>query len=110
MIDTSKKSNIKCEHCDCWNGYKCHNEYSPKWNTQVNYWNRCKEFDWNERIKQEIKMRAFAIEELEKLKAEINGFCKGYLCTPQPEAIADDINEHIINKRIAELKGENNVL
>ena len=48
------------------------------------------------------------VAELEKLKAEINGFCKGYLCTPQPKAIADDINEHIINKRIAELKGENN--
>ena len=46
-------------------------------------------------------------EELEKIKAEINEFCKGYLCTPQPEAIADDINEHIINRKIAELKGEN---
>lgn len=47
-------------------------------------------------------------DELEKIKAEINGFCKGYLCTPQPEAIVDDINEYVINKRIAELKGENN--
>ena len=48
------------------------------------------------------------VDELEKIKTEIKEFCKGYLCTPQPEAIADDINEHIINKRIAELKGKSN--
>ncbi len=45
------------------------------------------------------------IEELETIKEKINEFCKGYLGTPQPEVIAKDINEHIIDKRITELKG-----
>ena len=105
MIDTSKKSNIKCEHCDCWNGYKCHNEYSPKWNTQVNYWNRCKEFDWNERIKQEIKMRAFAINEFEKLKAEIDKLEMFYLYSNDDLISKKEVFE-IIDNRIKEPKGE----
>lgn len=108
MVDTSKKSNIKCEHCNCWNRGKCNNECSPKWNTKVNYWNRCKEFDWNERIKQEIKMRAFAISELEKIKAEMI-LIRGSVAETQEDLIRiiarnDDIE--IINKHIAELKGE----
>ena len=46
-LDKSKKSNIKCEHCifldkekvnDCW----CSLHEKPK-----NYWNRCKDFEWD---------------------------------------------------------------
>lgn len=108
MVDTSKKSNIKCEHCDCWNRGKCNNEYSPKWNTKVNYWNRCKEFDWNERIKQEIKMRTFAINELETERdkllpkyrdGEVDEYNRG------ANDMLEEIIEHIDN-RILELKGK----
>lgn len=52
-IDKTKKSNIKCEHCGFWNtkenscnNYYCNCEDSPKYNTQTNYWNRCKNFIW----------------------------------------------------------------
>lgn len=43
-LDKTKKSNIKCEHCEHWddqNGYcKFHRE--EKW-----YYQRCKDFEWN---------------------------------------------------------------
>lgn len=51
LIDKTKKSNIKCEHCEHW-GELCSNTYDylrmcnqsglPK-----NYWNRCKRFEWD---------------------------------------------------------------
>ena len=58
-IDKTKKSNIKCEHCkffieDTNSSYgfkkdKCTNPDSPKCGTgTVNYWNRCKCFDWTD--------------------------------------------------------------
>lgn len=59
-IDKSKKTNIKCEHCQFWdtinmvgNGYQAHClcKGSPKYGTIVNYWNRCKGFEWKERTK-----------------------------------------------------------
>ena len=56
VIDKNKKSNIKCEHCKYYqqgesiysNSY-CLNDKSPKYtNGVVNYWNRCKCFEWAE--------------------------------------------------------------
>lgn len=49
-IDKSKKSNIKCEHCEYFKSFKdaidiCINKESSKYGT-VNYWNRCKCFEW----------------------------------------------------------------
>lgn len=46
-VDTSKKSNIKCEHClfaakDNKLGYYCSIHDKSK-----NYWNRCKDFKWD---------------------------------------------------------------
>lgn len=55
MIDRTKKSNIKCEHCEYWKHeadiwterYFCFNERSARFSERVtNYWNRCKQFDW----------------------------------------------------------------
>lgn len=57
VVDKTKKSNIKCEHCKHWckvgNGNKyvdrqCTNEDSPKNGTKTWYYNRCKCFDWAE--------------------------------------------------------------
>lgn len=49
-VDKSKKSNIKCEHCKYFIDYTiphlCQNENSKRW--QVNYWNRCKHFEWSD--------------------------------------------------------------
>ena len=47
-VDKTKKSNIKCEHCEHWNHVKswdcfCEKDRSHK----ANYWNRCKEFEWS---------------------------------------------------------------
>lgn len=54
-IDRSKKSNIKCEHClycdkprnhpmEYWKNYHCCLHVK-----EVNYWNRCKDFEWAEK-------------------------------------------------------------
>ena len=58
-IDKTKKSNIKCEHCEHWDGictgkswvghndaFGCTNKESTRYNTPTNYWNRCKCFEW----------------------------------------------------------------
>lgn len=55
IINKSKKSNIKCEHCDFYSEVdetitKCSNEDSPKYATVVNYWNRCQCFKWRSDI------------------------------------------------------------
>ena len=60
-IDKTKKTNIKCEHCEYWKQVCCEtgwhtNKYalgctcpsSPKCNQVTNYWNRCKQFEWRE--------------------------------------------------------------
>jgi len=57
-IDKSKVANIKCEHCNWWfreapNGdseWWCHNKNSCKYKEEVNYWNRCPEFEWNPKL------------------------------------------------------------
>lgn len=51
LIDKTKKSNIKCEHCKFFINYnECVNTDSPKYGKGgVNYWNRCKQFMWEER-------------------------------------------------------------
>ena len=51
-IDKTKKSNIKCEHCEYWNKdsddfdimYPC-----EKCGELKAYYQRCKEFDWHHR-------------------------------------------------------------
>lgn len=43
-IDKTKKSNIKCEHCEHWGGWKrqvCDISGEAKY-----YYNRCKKFEW----------------------------------------------------------------
>ena len=43
-VDKSKKSNIKCEHCEAYDkdsGWCCIQE------KEKNYWNRCKDFIWH---------------------------------------------------------------
>ena len=43
-VDTTKKSNIKCEHCEHWAkepSYHCMLTGAYK-----NYWNKCKSFEW----------------------------------------------------------------
>ena len=58
IIDKTKKSNIKCEHCKFFindpstclahNRNECTNLDSPKYGKgTVNYWNRCKGFEWS---------------------------------------------------------------
>ena len=57
-VDKTKKSNIKCEHCKCWQArsttnwfkrlFHCSNPKSPKSEQVTNYWNRCKCFEWKE--------------------------------------------------------------
>ena len=50
-VDITKKSNIKCEHCKNYNGRlvgKCRLTEEKK-----NYYNRCKDFDWKMKIKQD---------------------------------------------------------
>jgi len=57
-LNKSKKSNIKCEHCEWFfeteetdNDYcSCLNENSPKYEHNINYWNRCKCFEWRKEI------------------------------------------------------------
>lgn len=42
-VDKSKKSNIKCEHCEHWNR---ETGYCNKLKNHKNYWNRCRLFEW----------------------------------------------------------------
>ena len=45
MVDTTKKSNRKCEHCKNWiDKNHCGLNGQPK-----NYWNCCKKFEWHPR-------------------------------------------------------------
>lgn len=46
MVDTTKKSNIKCENCKYRINDMCKNHLSPKYKRIVWYWNRCKQFEW----------------------------------------------------------------
>lgn len=48
-IDKQKKSNVKCEHCAHWSGWrsgKCSITGAEK-----NYYNRCKNFCWATSLK-----------------------------------------------------------
>ena len=48
-VDITKKSNIKCEHCLNFNGGI---KGICKLTTEIkNYYNRCKRFEWNKKIK-----------------------------------------------------------
>ncbi len=49
-VDKSKKSNIKCEHCEHFakSDFNCFCILTGK---IMNYWNRCKNFKWSSRIK-----------------------------------------------------------
>lgn len=47
-VDKSKKSNIKCEHCDHFAGMgisKCNLTGEKKY-----YYQRCKKFEWSKRL------------------------------------------------------------
>lgn len=49
LIDKSKKSNKKCEHCKNWSGWtssKCSLSGEDK-----KYYQRCKSFEWNPSMK-----------------------------------------------------------
>lgn len=58
VIDLSKRSNIKCEHCAHFMAvqicgglfgppkWRCMNPLSPHKGEERNYYNRCKEFAW----------------------------------------------------------------
>lgn len=60
-VDTSKKSNIKCEHCEYWDRDYDDHEYDSslcayKFPCNMNhgykaYWNRCKDFEWKMELK-----------------------------------------------------------
>lgn len=59
-LDKTKKSNIKCEHCK----HIAERENVKPWEKnylcnltgkQVNYWNRCKNFEWHERYKEDTE-------------------------------------------------------
>lgn len=43
-VDKSKKSNIKCEHCEA---YDKDNGWCRIQEKKKNYWNRCKDFIWH---------------------------------------------------------------
>jgi len=46
VVDTTKKSNIKCEHCTFYATEQCKCTDSPHFG-KVHYWNRCKWFEWH---------------------------------------------------------------
>lgn len=58
VVDTNKKSNIKCEHCKHWqseagerldsNCNRC--AKCGKCGEEKKYYNRCKEFEWREEL------------------------------------------------------------
>lgn len=64
-VDKTKKSNIKCEHCEFWRylnlrpdpyaheGFSCSNPDSPHYRTERDYYCRCKCFAWKERYNKE---------------------------------------------------------
>lgn len=47
-VDKTKKSNIKCEHCQFYDKqiYCC--QRNPKVNLSIPYWRRCDYFTWRE--------------------------------------------------------------
>ena len=57
-VDTTKKSNIKCEHCRYWpkgfmrNGL-CRCSKKEKY---TYYYQRCKDFDWTDEIKEQTNV------------------------------------------------------
>ena len=59
-VDKTKKSNIKCDHCrycilpeTIYSNCYCKNSDSPKFEEAINYWNRCKQFEWADKYKGE---------------------------------------------------------
>ena len=58
LVDKNKKSNIKCEYCKHFTkiytdtgkydlGFPIKAVWCPARGDFINYWNRCKHFDWN---------------------------------------------------------------
>ena len=59
-VDKTKKSNIKCEHCEAWDkdsGWCCIQ------GKEKNYWNRCKDFIWNHKYQGGVMERLTLTEE-----------------------------------------------
>ena len=55
VVDITKRSNRKCEHCRWWKqeqtSCRCKNPESPKYKEQVvNYYNCCKCFEWKKTL------------------------------------------------------------
>ena len=47
-VDKTKKSNIKCEHCEHWiHADNKDFQYCSLTGVAKNYWNRCKGFEWS---------------------------------------------------------------
>lgn len=49
-VDKSKKSNIKCEHCEAFDNDKEDGGWCCVLEKPKNYWNRCKNFIWKHDI------------------------------------------------------------
>lgn len=47
-IDKTKKSNIKCEHCEFYKDNECFCNSNVVFKT--NYWNRCGSFQWSSKL------------------------------------------------------------
>ena len=64
-LDKTKKSNIKCEHCEYWddkNGYcKFHRE--EKW-----YYQRCNDFKWHNKYNYDVEKTKIT-EQIERMKS-----------------------------------------
>lgn len=46
-VDKTKKSNIKCEHCNACDKDRQKGFWCCIHQKKVNYWNRCKDFSWD---------------------------------------------------------------
>lgn len=50
MVDKTKKSNIKCEHCENWTGYINNEAHCRLDGKERDYYQRCKRFQWKDSI------------------------------------------------------------
>lgn len=50
VVDKTKKSNVKCEHCENWTGYIDNEAHCKLDNQEKAYYQRCKQFQWKRLI------------------------------------------------------------
>jgi len=48
-VDTTKKSNVKCEHCKSFKYNDNNMGKCSKCKTDKYYWNRCQKFQWKDK-------------------------------------------------------------